>query len=162
MFLCRGNTLFIYFCEKLLKKVPTLHLWYASCFTENSTTNWQVKVLIRPISCPPVILKEKQLSGVTEFYKIPNWALDSNTRTPTEGPPIKYVYHGGEEHSEGDPQGCQSCLEELIRYLQPLFMGNKHFTQSLFTIRRSHKKYFKYQLLFYPFSDFLMTHYKIL
>ncbi|XP_025113005.1 uncharacterized protein LOC112575385 [Pomacea canaliculata] len=129
-----GNTLFIYFCEKLLKKVPTLHLWYASCFTENSTTNWQVKVLIRPISCPPVILKEKQLSGVTEFYKIPNWALDSNTRTPTEGPPIKYVYHGGEEHSEGDPQGCQSCLEELIRYLQPLFMGKAPLTSEAASI----------------------------
>ncbi|XP_025114307.1 uncharacterized protein LOC112576225 isoform X2 [Pomacea canaliculata] len=120
-----GNyTSFIYFCEKLLKKVPMLHLWFASCFIEKSPMGWQAKVFLDPISCPTAILKEKQLSETVELCKIIKWTLDSNTRTPTEGPSVKYVYHGGEEHSEGDPQDCKACAEEVVRCLLHLFTAN--------------------------------------
>lgn len=123
IFCFRNYTSFICFCEKLLKKVPTLHLWFASCFIENSPTGWQAKVFLEPVSCPTAILKEKQLSETVELCNIIKWTLDSNTRTPTEGPSVKSVYHGGEEHSGGDPQDCKACSTEVIRYLQPLFTG---------------------------------------
>ncbi|XP_025113459.1 uncharacterized protein LOC112575696 [Pomacea canaliculata] len=114
-------TFFMDFCEKLQKKVSDINLWFSSCLTENSPRNWQVKILASPISCPPAILKEKQLSEAAEVYNLAKWIPESHTRTPTEGPPVKYMYHGGEEHSEGNPQDCQACAEEAICYLQTLF-----------------------------------------
>ncbi|XP_025112054.1 uncharacterized protein LOC112574906 [Pomacea canaliculata] len=123
-----NDTLFLYFCKKLVKKVPTVHLWFASCFIENIPTGWQAKLFLDPISCPSVILKEKDVLDAVELCKITKWTVDSNTRTPTQGPSVKYVYHIGEEHSEGDPQDCKACSEEVIRYLQPLFTGKPLLT----------------------------------
>ncbi|XP_025113009.1 uncharacterized protein LOC112575386 [Pomacea canaliculata] len=127
-------TLFVDFCDELQENVPDINLWYASCLTENSPRNWKVKILASPISCPPAILKEKQLLEAAEGCNLAKWIPESHTRTPTEGPPVKYMYHGREEHSEGDPQDCQACAKEVIRYLQTLFTGKATLTsESTFT-----------------------------
>lgn len=126
IFCCRDYRFFIDFCEKLKKKVPDINMWCASCLTENSSGNWQGKILASPISCPPAILKEKQLSEAAEVCNLAKWIPESHTRTPTEGPPIKYMYHGGDKHSEGDPQDCQTCAAEAICYLQTLFTSRQH------------------------------------
>lgn len=119
-----------------------------------------MKILASPISCPPAILKEKQLLEAAEGCNLAKWIPESHTRTPTEGPPVKYMYHGREEHSEGDPQDCQACAKEVIRYLQTLFTGMQHgFFSAPFYYQEIALKIREVPAEFLPSFRDIMAHY---
>lgn len=111
-------------CEKLVEKVPNLHLWYASCFHSNLPKAWTGKVIAKPISVPPAILHEKEVLQAATNCQIYEWLLNSRIQPPTEGPAVKHVLHYGVGHSAGDPHDCDTCSTQVVTYLQSLITGS--------------------------------------
>ncbi|PVD21979.1 hypothetical protein C0Q70_17782 [Pomacea canaliculata] len=107
-------------CEKLVEKVPNLHLWYASCFHSDMPKGWTGKVFTKPISIPPAILQEKEVLKAVTDCQIFEWVFDSRSPPPTDGPAVKHVLHCGVGHSAGDPHDCDTCSTQVVTYLQSL------------------------------------------
>ncbi|XP_025113002.1 uncharacterized protein LOC112575383 isoform X2 [Pomacea canaliculata] len=116
-----NSSSFMTLCEKLLEKVPALHLWYASCFHLNVASGWQGEQFVEPVSCPPAVLREQQLLQLANDCQMMEWMHTSQAQAPTEGPMIKHVHHTGDGHSGEDPSDCKNCSDEVVNYLQSLF-----------------------------------------
>ncbi|XP_025112295.1 uncharacterized protein LOC112575023 isoform X3 [Pomacea canaliculata] len=116
--------LFKSFCERLLAVNQKLHLWAASCVTHQTPNGWDVKQFQRTVSCPPAILRDEnvlmlaQKNGCKDVIK---WDPDNIGVAPTEGLPVKYVYHQGTNvrgHSHGYPFACKKCCDDVITLLK--------------------------------------------
>ncbi|XP_025112302.1 uncharacterized protein LOC112575028 isoform X1 [Pomacea canaliculata] len=116
--------LFKSFCEQLVAVNPKLHLWAASCLTHETPNGWDVKHFQRTVSCPPAILREKnvlmlaQKNGCKSLVK---WDPDNIGVAPTEGLPVKYVYHHGQDvqgHRHCYPFACEKCCQDVITLLK--------------------------------------------
>ncbi|PVD21806.1 hypothetical protein C0Q70_17608 [Pomacea canaliculata] len=80
----------------------------------------------RTVSCPPAILRDEnvlmlaQKNGCKDVIK---WNPDNIGVAPTEGLPVKYVYHQGHDvqgHGRGFPFACEKCSQEVISLLKAL------------------------------------------
>lgn len=125
---CRDASSFTSVCEKLVEKVPNLHLWYASCFDSNSPKGWIGKALTKPISIPPAILQEQEVLQAVTDCQIFEWILNSRSQPPTEGPAVEHVLHRGVGHSAVDPHDCDTCSSLVVTYLQSLITGSCFFS----------------------------------
>ncbi|XP_025112309.1 uncharacterized protein LOC112575030 isoform X2 [Pomacea canaliculata] len=96
----REDQLFIKsFCEQLLAVNQDLHLWAASCFTHQIPNGWDVKHFQRTVSCPPAILRENNVLMLAQkngCKDVIMWDPYNIGVAPTEGLPVKYVYHHGQ------------------------------------------------------------------
>ncbi|XP_025112298.1 uncharacterized protein LOC112575024 [Pomacea canaliculata] len=118
--------LFKSFCEQLVAVNQKLHFWVASCLTHQTPNGWDVKHFQRTVSCPPAILRDEnvlmlaQKNGCKDVIK---WNPDNIGVAPTEGLPVKYVYHQGHDvqgHGRGFPFACEKCSQEVISLLKAL------------------------------------------
>ncbi|PVD21805.1 hypothetical protein C0Q70_17607 [Pomacea canaliculata] len=118
--------LFKSFCEQLVADNPKLHLWAASCLTHQTPNGWDEKHFHRTVSCPPAILRDEnvlmlaQKNGCKNLVK---WDPDNIGVAPTEGLPVKYVYHHGhgvQGHGHGYPFACEKCCHDVITLLKAL------------------------------------------
>ncbi|PVD21807.1 hypothetical protein C0Q70_17609 [Pomacea canaliculata] len=118
--------LFTSFCEQLVAVNPKLHLWAASCLTHQTPNGWDEKHFHRTVSCPPAILREENVLMLAQKPGCKNlvkWDPDNIGVTPTEGLPVKYVYHHGhgvQGHSRGYPFACEKCCHDVITLLKAL------------------------------------------
>ncbi|XP_025112301.1 uncharacterized protein LOC112575026 isoform X2 [Pomacea canaliculata] len=118
--------LFKSFCEQLVDINLKLHLWAASCFTHQTPNGWDEKHFQRTVSCPPTILREKNVLTLAQTNGCKNlvkWDPDNIGVAPTEGLPVKYVYHHAQDvqgHSRGYPFTCEKCCHDVITLLKAL------------------------------------------
>ncbi|XP_025111942.1 uncharacterized protein LOC112574840 [Pomacea canaliculata] len=111
------------FCDKLLTKVPRLHLWAASCFHEQAPAGWQVEYLTRPLRSPPVVVREvEQNEFITELNDVHPYSK-RGVPDHTDGPPVTRLYHRGEGHSGRWPVDCVTCGREVASFLHSLRDG---------------------------------------
>ncbi|XP_025114015.1 uncharacterized protein LOC112576027 isoform X2 [Pomacea canaliculata] len=111
------------FCDKLLKKVPGLHLWAASYYSRHKHDKWEVKDLTRPLRCPPVVRREvEQDRAMTRDLTVKKYS-DRGAPDFGEGPKLQRITHKG--HSPGRSVNCVQCGREVISFLQNhLRVGN--------------------------------------
>ncbi|XP_025111916.1 uncharacterized protein LOC112574814 [Pomacea canaliculata] len=110
-------------CDKLLSRVPRLHLWAASCFHEHTPAGWQVEYLTRPLRSPPAVVREvEQDEKITKARDVHPY---SERRVPdhTDGPPVKRLFHRYHSDSNDKPSDCVKCGRELASFLHSLRVG---------------------------------------
>ncbi|XP_025113589.1 uncharacterized protein LOC112575781 isoform X2 [Pomacea canaliculata] len=92
-----------------------LHVWMAGCTTEHlDIKNPELSLLTVALTCPPSILRQAQQEDVAFL----NQYRDSEHPAPTEGPPVKNIYHVGDGHSlEEQPHGCKCCANYISDFL---------------------------------------------
>ncbi|XP_025113139.1 uncharacterized protein LOC112575467 isoform X1 [Pomacea canaliculata] len=112
------------FCKNLLTRVPRLHLWAASCFHKHAPAGWQVAHLTRPLRSPPSVVREVE-QDVWIFTRRSPVQPYSERGVPdhTDGPPVRRVYHRGEDHSGRRPGDCVTCGREVASFLHSLRVG---------------------------------------
>ncbi|XP_025107255.1 uncharacterized protein LOC112571998 isoform X2 [Pomacea canaliculata] len=105
------------FCEKLLKQVPDLHLWAASCRYNLSPRGWEQEHLTKPLRSPPVVVREVaqaseiRLSGDVRPYS------PLSIPSHTDGPQIEWI---GLDHPKSITHDCQDCGKQLGKLLYRL------------------------------------------
>ncbi|XP_025111720.1 uncharacterized protein LOC112574706 [Pomacea canaliculata] len=103
-------------------EVPRLHLWAASCYTNNCPPGWQVEYLTRPLRSPPAIVREiKKDTVITKGLSIKKYS-ERGVPDHTDGPPVTRVRHG-EGHSGDLPGNCVTCGREVASFLHSLRVG---------------------------------------
>lgn len=92
-----------------------LHVWMAGCTTEHlDIKHPELSLLTVALTCPPSILRQAQQEDVAFL----NHYRDSEYPAPTEGPPVKNIYHVGDGHSlEEQPHGCKCCANYISDFL---------------------------------------------
>ncbi|XP_025103269.1 uncharacterized protein LOC112569638 [Pomacea canaliculata] len=113
---------FRYFGERLVTKIPDVHIWVASCYHADAPYGWQMEHLTRPLRSPPVVVREVEQSKIMEDKYVLRY---SKRRVPdhTDGPPVTQLYHGGQGHSGDWPINCVTCGREVARVLHSLRVG---------------------------------------
>ncbi|XP_025112058.1 uncharacterized protein LOC112574909 isoform X1 [Pomacea canaliculata] len=108
------------FVNGLLKKVPELHVWAASCLPDIALQCCEVHLLNNSFTCPPAILLRKDVTKLASDNAVATWWYDSRTTAPTDGPPVMIVNHDGKGHKGDYPHDCKTCADEVITILQTL------------------------------------------
>ncbi|XP_025111921.1 uncharacterized protein LOC112574819 [Pomacea canaliculata] len=107
-------------CNKLLTKVPDLHLWAANCYHEDAPDGWQVEYLTRPLRSPPTVVREvEQDDEITKLRRVHPYSK-RGVSDHTDGPPVTRLCHGGQGHSGDLPVDCVTCGRELASLLHSL------------------------------------------
>ncbi|XP_025112289.1 uncharacterized protein LOC112575021 isoform X2 [Pomacea canaliculata] len=122
---CGKENLFKSFCHQLFATWLNLNLWAASCYTYETPKGWNVKHFRWNVSCPPAILREKNLLSVEKdkCKTLFLWHPDNIRVAPTEGLPVKYVKHYGDGtkgHNRGHALACDKCCRDVIHILTAL------------------------------------------
>ncbi|KAK7090980.1 uncharacterized protein [Littorina saxatilis] len=111
-------------CDDLNEKVPKLHLWAAHCRKYKPPECLELFTLNQPLRFPPVVMREIQKTNVFKKYSSPYQERTvSDAPMPADGPPVRYVYHQGEGHSEGSPGECVQCGVQVAKELVKLGVG---------------------------------------
>ncbi|XP_025113462.1 uncharacterized protein LOC112575698 [Pomacea canaliculata] len=113
------------FVDRLQKEVPELYLRAASYFQENVPVCCKTQTFTKSLTCPPSILLQADVTKVFSECGITAWRPDMRTTAPTEGPPIKFVYHSNEGHNGSHPGVCGECATEVKEFLQTLHICNE-------------------------------------
>ncbi|XP_025100976.1 uncharacterized protein LOC112568091 isoform X2 [Pomacea canaliculata] len=109
--------------EKLLTRVPRLHLWAASYFHQNAPAGWQVEYLTRPLRSPPTVVREvEQDEMITTDRHVLRYS-ERGVPDHTDGPPVRRLYHRGHSDSGRFPEDCVTCGREVASFLQSLRVG---------------------------------------
>ncbi|XP_025111915.1 uncharacterized protein LOC112574813 [Pomacea canaliculata] len=111
-------------CDKLLTRVPRLHLWAASCFHGDAPDGWQVEYLTRPLRSPPAVVREFEQDEMitTHRYVLPY--KEGGLPDHTDGPPVRRLYHHeGQGHSGDWPGDCVKCGRKVAEFLHSLHNG---------------------------------------
>lgn len=131
----RQKELFQALCNALWAANNNLHLWAASSSKQPIPKKWK-KVEYQPIiSCPPSILRERELISIADkekFTNLINLDLNKIGVAPTEGLPVKIVYHSGEGHSESKAFSCTKCSSCVVDLLKALHI-KQHSKYKVFT-----------------------------
>ncbi|XP_025112758.1 uncharacterized protein LOC112575254 [Pomacea canaliculata] len=116
------------FCDKLLTRVPRLHLWAASCFHAYAPAGWQVEYFTRPLRSPPAVIREVEKDGfITDRYV--HGYSDRGVCDHTDGPPVRRLFHRGQGHSRRvSPVNCVTCGLEVASFLRSLNVGARENT----------------------------------
>ncbi|XP_025087014.1 uncharacterized protein LOC112559807 [Pomacea canaliculata] len=112
------------FCDKLLRQVSGLHLWAASCFFRDATSDdWQVEYLTRPLRSPPAVVKEVEKDRyIAEHHEVMKYK-ERGVPDHTDGPPVIRLYHLGQSHAGRRPLDCVTCGREVASFLHSLRVG---------------------------------------
>ncbi|XP_025113100.1 uncharacterized protein LOC112575440 [Pomacea canaliculata] len=110
------------FCDKLRTRVPSLHLWAASCFHDFAPAGWQVEYLTRPLRSPPTVVREveqdKRMTAVEPRVKAYS---ERGVPDHTDGPPVTRLYHGEcKGVSDPCPENCVGCGHQVAKVLRGL------------------------------------------
>lgn len=121
------------FLIKINECLKDSHLWATSYRADISPPGWIGKFFTKPISCPPLIVRETgqgQCSvGLTKYST-------SKCFSPTDGLPVKRIYHRELNHSKKEPHNCEVCGQEVAKFLiEDLHVGDrgKVFLSSCFS-----------------------------
>ncbi|XP_025111919.1 uncharacterized protein LOC112574817 [Pomacea canaliculata] len=122
------------FCEKLLTRVPRLHLWAANCFHGHAPAGWQVEYLTRPLRSPPTVVREVDKDNIIRKGKSVRKYSKRGVPDHTDGPPVRQTCH--EWSHSGDwpfnrPYDCVTCCREVASFLHSLRVG---VTENVHTI----------------------------
>ncbi|XP_025113394.1 uncharacterized protein LOC112575632 [Pomacea canaliculata] len=110
------------FCDKLLTRVPHLHLWAASCFHGDAPTCWQVKYLTRPLRSPPAVIREVKKNGKLTVRHVQPYS-ERGVPDHTDGPPVRRLYHRGLSHAGHRSVDCVTCGLDVVSFLRSLRVG---------------------------------------
>ncbi|XP_025113952.1 uncharacterized protein LOC112575976 [Pomacea canaliculata] len=111
------------FCDKLLTRVPHLHLWAASCLHGDAPTGWQVEYLTRPLRSPPAVVREVEQSDMIYPQFVVKSYSERGVTDHTDGPPVRLLSHRKQGHSDGQPGDCVTCGREVASFLHSLRVG---------------------------------------
>ncbi|XP_025113059.1 uncharacterized protein LOC112575411 [Pomacea canaliculata] len=109
--------------NKLLTRVPGLHLWAASCFHQYTPAGWQVEYLTRPLRSPQAVVREVEQDEMITKYRYVHPYSDRGVSDHTDGPPVTRLYHRGQGHSRYFPGDCVMCGREVASFLHSLRVG---------------------------------------
>lgn len=108
------------FLQNLHIIFPNLHLWLAICDSNMLPLGWKGKPLNIPFSCPSSVIREAWKERREELY------LTTYNLLPTDGLPVKNIYHRDRGHTDKEPRDCQACGQEIVRFLtQDLRVANQ-------------------------------------
>ncbi|XP_025103291.1 uncharacterized protein LOC112569646 [Pomacea canaliculata] len=125
------------FCNKLLTRVPSLHLWAAGCFPEHRPAGLQVKHLTRPLRSPPVVVKEDdQDLRITRGRDVDPYS-ERGVPDHTDDLSVTRLYHRGQGHSGDWPGDCVMCGREVASFLHSLRVGVKESSTTTSTTSTS-------------------------
>ncbi|XP_025079972.1 uncharacterized protein LOC112555696 isoform X2 [Pomacea canaliculata] len=111
------------YCDDLLRRIPRLHHWAASCFHGLASDNWQKEYLTRPLRSPPVVVREVQKDEhITRMEDVVPYS-QRGVPDHTDGPPIRLLCHRGQGHSGDLPVDCVTCGREVASFLHSLRVG---------------------------------------
>ncbi|XP_025113150.1 uncharacterized protein LOC112575472 isoform X2 [Pomacea canaliculata] len=111
------------FCNNLLKQVPRLHLWAASCYQGNPPTGWQEEYLTRPLRFPLTVVREVEEDVYIKESRSVQSYIERGVPDHTDGPPVTRLYHRGQGHSGDWPGECVACGHEVASFLHSLRSG---------------------------------------
>lgn len=111
------------FCDKLLKEIPCLYFWAASCYHRHASSGWQVKCLTRPLRSPPAVTREVEQNEIMTVDRLVEPYDQRGVPDHTDGPPIVRLYHRGEGHERDCPVDCVTCGHEVASLLHSLGVG---------------------------------------
>lgn len=120
------------FCKRLYAKAQDMCLWIVSHDANDNPVMGKTHShgLSTALNCPPSVVREvgKNLNlKYSQEYKFP---------PPTDGPPVKHVYHNVEYHHEKS-HCCLKCGNEVGSFLSEVFSeqesGKQDFLLLLFT-----------------------------
>lgn len=111
------------FCEKLLARVPGLHLWAASCYTDNAPDGWQLEYFTRPLRFPSVVAREVAMANEITRFRVVKTYNQQGVPDHRDGPPVKILYHRRQGHFHGSIIDCIECGREVASFLHSLRIG---------------------------------------
>ncbi|XP_025111939.1 uncharacterized protein LOC112574836 [Pomacea canaliculata] len=112
------------FCEKLLTKVPDVHLWAASFYCKHIPAGWQVEYLTRPLRFPPAVVREViRDKKITDYSNICPYS-ERGVPDHTDGPPVRRLRHQHQCPAEDRSGDCVTCGRELASLLHSLRVGD--------------------------------------
>ncbi|XP_025114207.1 uncharacterized protein LOC112576146 isoform X2 [Pomacea canaliculata] len=104
------------FCKMLLKKVPQIHLWAASCYNRHVPNGWEEQGFNRPLRSPPVVRREVEKDrAFTRDRSVKEYG-DRGVPDFTDGPAVKRISH--KNHSYRPAINCVECGDMLVSFLQ--------------------------------------------
>ncbi|XP_070188639.1 uncharacterized protein [Littorina saxatilis] len=113
------------FCEKLVSRVRSLHLWAAHIYHQFTPQHFTEFALTVPLRTPGAITREIQRSDfVGKFGQVRDY--EQNVYPPTDGPFIREIRHQGPDHPDDVmPRDCEACGTQLASVLVELHVGGK-------------------------------------
>ncbi|PVD32278.1 hypothetical protein C0Q70_07711 [Pomacea canaliculata] len=112
------SNLFQDFCTKLLTTVPGLHLWAAAIRQGHRPTLLHLETLTHPLRCPPSVVREVQQAEEMQNNDVLQYADDVTLTSPTDGPTVTWLLHGGQQHGGAHPEYCEECGMATADYLR--------------------------------------------
>nr|KAG5709444.1 hypothetical protein BaRGS_023126 [Batillaria attramentaria] len=113
-------------CEKLYdnidEKEKKLRLWAASTYRRDKPARLLEEPLTEPLRTPPVITREIGKAGVMKDWQDIHPYTDPKAPPPTDGPPVRHVFHAGPQHA-GNIVDCLQCGKEVAEVLKDLQVG---------------------------------------
>ena len=79
--------------------------------------------LTQSLRSPPVVVREIQKTNLFRKHSEPY--SEAAALPPCDGPPVRYVYHQGDGHSEGGPGDCVQCGVGVAKVLDNLGVGKE-------------------------------------
>ncbi|XP_070178269.1 uncharacterized protein [Littorina saxatilis] len=111
------------FCEKLVSRVRSLHLWAAHIYHRFTPQHFTEFALAVPLRTPGAITREIQRSDfVGKFGQVRDY--EQNVYPHTDGPLIRDIRHQGPDHPDNVmPRDCEACGTQLASVLVELHVG---------------------------------------
>ena len=105
----------------LLSNLPRLCLWIARVRHDKIPDVLSTETLTTPLRSAPVVLREVK-PGV-ERHNVHNYSDGPGLPSPSDGPRVMRLLHGGAEHSGTWPHQCRRCGRDVARVLRQLNVG---------------------------------------
>ncbi|XP_025102543.1 uncharacterized protein LOC112569087 isoform X2 [Pomacea canaliculata] len=125
------------FCKELLTRVPSLHLWAASCYHGHAPADWPVEYLTRPLRFPPAVARQVEQDTDMKVSRRVRTYSRRSVPDVTDGPPVTVRLHKGQGHSMHEPaSNCERCGQDLADFLSTLGVGGQGTCPTLEARRR--------------------------
>lgn len=98
--------------------MPGLHLWAAAIRQGHRPTLLHLETLTHPLRCPPSVVREVQQAEEMQNNDVLQYAEDVTLTSPTDGPTVTWLLHGGQQHGGAHPEYCEECGMATADYLR--------------------------------------------
>lgn len=128
LFVRSEHYIFPDFCTNLLGRCgnshDNLHFWAASDqdnvapeeLHDKDTDGWELLYFTRPLRSPPSVIREVQLAVEIRNGTVPKYT-DRKVPDHSDGPPVKWVYHGSHEHGYLRVEDCVVCGKIVATFI---------------------------------------------
>ncbi|XP_025112599.1 uncharacterized protein LOC112575165 isoform X2 [Pomacea canaliculata] len=98
------------FLQKLNERLPDNRVWVAISRHNFNPPGWTVEPLKIPFTCPPSVMRKACQKTHEALF-----STNSNL-LPTDGLPVKFICHTGQDHAEKEPRDCEACGNQIVRF----------------------------------------------